>query len=170
MEKINVAELLRDCPRGMELDCVLFDDVKFEECTVDCIYIRLNNGGLFVLTKYGNCLEFNNSKCIIFPKGKTTWKGFHRPFKDGDIIHVCDEYSDATFNYVAILKQIEKGGKIHSHCFYNYEDDYFKTHDFLYDGYNTRFATEEEKEKLFQLIKENGYKWNPETLNFGEVD
>lgn len=26
-----------------------------------------------------------------------------------------------------------------------------------------RLATEEEKEKLFQAIKDNGYKWNPET-------
>ena len=29
--------------------------------------------------------------------------------------------------------------------------------------YVERFATEEEKEKLFQAIKENGYKWNAET-------
>jgi hypothetical protein len=26
-----------------------------------------------------------------------------------------------------------------------------------------KLATEEEKEKLFQTIKDNGYKWNPET-------
>ena len=30
------------------------------------------------------------SKCVIFPKGKTTWEGFVPPckFKDGDVIYV----------------------------------------------------------------------------------
>ena len=32
MEKINVAELLKDCPKGMKLNCTLFEDVEF-----DCI-------------------------------------------------------------------------------------------------------------------------------------
>lgn len=31
MEKINIAELLKDCPKGMELDCTIFDDVVFEK-------------------------------------------------------------------------------------------------------------------------------------------
>ena len=30
MEKINIAELLKDCPKGMELDCTMLDDVTFE--------------------------------------------------------------------------------------------------------------------------------------------
>lgn len=29
--KINIAELLKDCPSGMELDCTLFDNVRFSE-------------------------------------------------------------------------------------------------------------------------------------------
>jgi hypothetical protein len=29
--------------------------------------------------------------------------------------------------------------------------------------YGTRFATEEEKAELFKAIKDNGYRWNPET-------
>ena len=32
MEKLNIAEILKDCPKGMELDCTLFEDVHF-----DCI-------------------------------------------------------------------------------------------------------------------------------------
>jgi hypothetical protein len=27
MEKINVAELLKDCPRSMELDCTMYNDI-----------------------------------------------------------------------------------------------------------------------------------------------
>ena len=29
MKKINVAELLKDCPKGMELDCTIFNCVVF---------------------------------------------------------------------------------------------------------------------------------------------
>ena len=166
-EKINIAELLHDCPTCMELDCTMYEDVYFDSVDdLNIIHCYIKNEGFntsITFNQHGTPHSDVKSKCVIFPKGKTTWKGFHRPFKDGDIIYVCDEYSDGTFTYVAILKQIEKGGEIKSHCFYNFEDNYFSTHDFLYDGHNTRFATEEEKEKLFDAIRENGYQWNTET-------
>lgn len=164
MEKINVAELLKDCPKGMELDCTMFNDVVFN--TVEfgkTIIVTRTNGTDIHLDKYGTFSNGKDAKCVIFPKGKTTWEGFHRPFKDGDIVYIRDEYSDATFTYVAIFKQIENGGHIYSHCFYNYESAEFSTDDYLYDIYRIRFATEEEKQKLFQAIKDNRYKWNAET-------
>ena len=167
MEKINIGELLKNCPKGMELDCTMYEDVYFDyvdELNIIHCYVQYETHKASVtFNLHGAYNSAIKSKCVIYPKGKTTWEGFQRPFKDGDIIYVCDEYSDATFTYVAILKQIEKGGKIISHCFYNNEDDYFNTNDFLYDVNNTRFATEEEKQKLFNAIKANGYKWNPET-------
>lgn len=27
---INIAEILKDCPKGMELDCAMFENVTFE--------------------------------------------------------------------------------------------------------------------------------------------
>ena len=168
MERIDVAKLLKDCPSGMKLDSTMYENIVFDKIIEDdknfpIRVIRSEDGLRMSLTKYGQYSDIGSAKCIIFPEGKNTWKGFHRPFKDGDVVYVCDEYSDATFNYVAILKQIEKGGKIYSHCFYNYEDAEFGINSFLYDSYNIRFATEEEKEKLFKVIKDNGYEWNPET-------
>jgi hypothetical protein len=165
MERIDVSKLLKECPSGMKLDSTMYENVVFDKIIEDdkifpIRVIRSEDGFRMSLTKYGQYSDIDSAKCIIFPEGKTTWKEFHRPFKDGDIIYVRDEYSDATFNYVAILKQIEKGGKIYSYCFYNYEDDEFGTNDFLYDSYNIRFATKEEKEKLFKKIKEHGYKWD----------
>lgn len=165
MERIDVAKLLKECPSGMKLDSTMYENVVFDKIIEDdkifpIRVIRSEDGFRMSLTKYGQYSDISSAKCIIFPEGKTTWKGFHRPFKDGDIIYVCDEYSDATFTYVAILKQIEKGGQIYSHCFYNYEDAEFGTNSFLYDSYNIRFATEEEKQTLFKKIKEHGYKWD----------
>lgn len=166
MEKLNIAELLKDCPQGMELYSPIFGKVYLDKIRPHLAIVVTTD------KKQGDFKEEflydgrygMNGECMLFPsKGNRNWSKFHRPFKDGDIIYVCDEYSDATFTYVAILNQIEKEGKIQSHCFYNFEDDYFSIHDFLYDDYNIRFATEEEKEKLFKVIKDNGYKWNTET-------
>ena len=30
MEKINIAELLKDFPKGMELDCMIYDNIVFD--------------------------------------------------------------------------------------------------------------------------------------------
>ena len=40
------------------------------------------------------------------------------------------------------------------------------------NGYNdsVRFATEEEKQKLFQAIKDNSYHWNPETKTLEKLE
>lgn len=176
MERINVAELLRNCPKGMELDCTMYENVTFVRVDMSRkqfpIEIAVSGIRSKYLTKEG-CFHDTTlspeSKCVIFPKGKTTWKGFQRPFKDGDVVYVYDEYSDATFTYIAILKQIGKGGQIYSHCFYNCEDDIFSTHDYLCDDCNIRFATEEEKAKLFKAIRDNGYKWNEETKTLERV-
>jgi hypothetical protein len=177
MGKINIAEILKNCPKGMELDCTMYENVYFGGLAEDTLIeypILVNmydeDGEHHMrLTKEGCWSPHLHAKCIIFPKGKTTWEGFQRPFKDGDIVFINDEYSDATFTYVAILKRIENNDSVFVHCFYNYDDDVFSTHEYLCDGYNTRFATEEEKQKLFQAIKDNGYRWNPETKTLDKL-
>ena len=156
--KTNIAELLKDCPMGMELDCVLFEDVRFEECAGNCIYIRLSNGGLFALTGYGNCLEFPMSKCIIFPKGKTTWEGFHRPFEPGDIVITNN-------NEHAFIYSGENDSFWECYCgvYCGTRNICVNSREWSGKSHNIRLATEEEKEKLFQVIKDNGYKWNAES-------
>lgn len=88
-EKINVAELLKDCPKGMELDCVLYNDITLHEVVLDRafpIVLKRTNGDTFVTTKYGQYQNTEDAKCVIFPKGKTTWKEFVPPckYKAGD--------------------------------------------------------------------------------------
>ena len=36
-EKINIAELLKDCPKGMELDCTMFENVTFVRVDIKLI-------------------------------------------------------------------------------------------------------------------------------------
>ena len=150
MEKINIAEILKDCPKGIELDCTMYDNVTLIQVREDNIYpIKIETpDGSTVLTKYGGVSYNNLSKCIIFPKGKTTWEGFHKPFEDGDV--VISDHGD-----IHISKDNSS-----SYCCkrQNYFDATITTH-VKFD----RLATEEEKQKLFDAIKDNGYKWNAET-------
>lgn len=164
-EKINIAKLLKDCPKGMGVDCVLYNDVVLHEVHLDdrafpIVFLRTTNGDTFVTTKYGQYQNTVNGKCIVFPKGKTTWEGFVPPcnFKDADIIsmenacgchtfiynNITDEYG--SYGYYAIITSMGN----------------FKVNNFC-SGSKYRLANEEEKEKLFQAIKDNGYKWNAET-------
>lgn len=87
---INIAALLKSCPKGMEFDCTICNGVKFIELDRNPnfpIVVRANNGYEFTLTKYGQVHNIDDAKCVIFPKGKTSWKEFVIPFKVGDWIY-----------------------------------------------------------------------------------
>ena len=161
MEKINVAKLLKNCPKGMELNCVMWDNVTFIEIEyAECVYIVIKTPcGQIKLSQEGcfthNC---NNAKCVIFPKGKTTWEGFQRPFKDGDVVTSVFQgviQGTGIFDY-------EEQSEAWIHACINYRNQFF-TEGYLGYVHDLRFATEEEKQKLFQAIKDNGYNWNAET-------
>ena len=149
--KINIAEILKDCPKGMELDCVMFENVTFEGIKHDeyPIIVKIKEPPMALsLTKTGGWNLYNSAKCVIFPKGKTTWEGFQRPFKDGDV--VISNHGDIHINRDNLSSYccLRRG------CF-----DATITTLVKFD----RLATEEEKQKLFDAIKDNGYKWNEET-------
>lgn len=173
-KKINVAELLLNCPTGMELDCTMYDNCTFEGIeNVGYINIKIKTpSGIIDLTKEGCYIRHDeNAKCVIFPKGKTSWEGFVPPhqFKDGDII------SD-DFGSVCIFKG-EGGikGTVDFYC--GIDDDanelYIKDvkdkDEHFGDIDDYQLASEEEKKKLFATIKSNGYKWDSETKTLEQL-
>lgn len=166
MEKINVAELLKDCPKGMELDCTMYDDVTLDRVSDKCDYpiiISTKNGFPARLTKYGQNVNIEDAKCVIFPKGKTTWEGFVPPcqFKDGDIVYTRCDNGDG---YIFIFENITENTCVNSYLHLKGDDLRInKVWLTNCDDKYLRLATEEEKQKLFQAIKDNGYKWNAET-------
>ena len=167
-QKINITELLKDCPKGMELDCTIFDAKVTYKGIIERIpdypiVVQTEHGLEFELTQYGQLHNFVGAKCVIYPKDKTTWEGFVPPckFKDGDVVFVD---AGIDYRYVVILKRIENNS-VYDYCVH-YAGDKFSTYNCLCemaDVINMRLATEEEKEKLFKAIKDNGYKWNAET-------
>ena len=174
-QKINIAEILKDCPKGMELNCLMYDNVVFEGLKQDKCYpiiVKIKEPPMALsLTKYGGWNSYNSAKCIIFPKGKTTWEGFVPPykFKDGDIYYIKDVFG---IEFVSIIKKCE------NNKLYTYVDIGISNNSFYCDAseglcyckdiIEHRPATEDEKAKLFQEIKDNGYRWSPETKTLEE--
>ena len=163
--KINIAELLKDCPQGMELDCTMYDNCTYAGIEdVGYIDILINTpSGRIRLTKEGCYIRHDdNAKCVIFPKGKTTWEGFVTPiqFKDGDIVTWKDRGS-----LVAFIYKERKDVAVVKHHFALYIGSLGTVTDGEISLVENEivFATEEEKQKLFDAIKANGYKWNAET-------
>jgi hypothetical protein len=175
--RINIAELLKDCPQGMELDCTIYDNVTLEYVTKSKslpICVRIQNKGTMFLSKYGQVYEDNCCKCVIFPKGKTTWEGILAPFSNGDIVATDDSV------FIGIVRKVHQCDtedmyshyeEYSVHCYIEVSDDNglyeFKTRD--KPLYFCRLATKEEKQKLFDAIKENGYRWNAETKTLEKV-
>lgn len=165
-KKINIAELLKDCPKGMELDCTICNNVVTLEGvdTVGYYPIRVmsKDGYHHILTHEGCVYKREDAKCVIYPKGKTTWEGFVPPceFKDGDVlVHT----QNGRF-IMSIYKSNENEKLINTHViFWDREEGLSVGMQICCYTDNVRFATKEEKAKLFQAIKDNGYKWNPET-------
>jgi uncharacterized protein YodC (DUF2158 family) len=158
--KINIAELLRNCPKGMELYSPIFGKVyldKIRPHLAIVVTIDKEQGDLKEEFLYDGRYGMNG-ECMLFPsKNKTTWDGFQGYFKDGDIV--------ATQNGAWI--GITTGGKIHdfipTYCVIKSNDKFEAYLEGKQKWGFARLATEEEKQKLLDAIEENGYKWNPET-------
>lgn len=169
MKMINLVEILKHCPKGMELHSTMFNNVKLKSVseykTSDYpICIETKSGHTHYLTKYGQAICNDDAKCVIFPKNTLTWVGFQRPFKDGDIVfgkNWCCSYitifkshkDPSTFDYYVSLNSVG-GFNINLYA----------------DKSNLRFATKEEKQKLFEEMKRRGYKWNEETKTLKDLN
>ena len=174
MEKVNIAELIKDCPKGMKLYCTMYEDVYFDyvdELNIIHCYIQYETHKTSItFNQHGTPNSNIKSKCVIFPKGKTTWKGFQKPFVDGEVlsyqfpgfenrsIYIYRNHPAMnTSYYVALSGDSDFMVSYGEGCALNGNND------------TARIATEEEKEKLFQAIKYHGYKWNPETKTLDKL-
>ena len=164
MKKINIAELLKDCPQGMELYSPIFGEVYLDEIRPHLAIVVTTNKeqGDFKEEFLYDGRYGMNGECMLFPsKNKTTWEDFVPPckFKDGDIVAATIPH---TGTWVGIFKQYINN-EFESYCFISangvFNNIGLKNHVLV----NSRLATEEEKTKLFQAIKDNGYHWNAGT-------
>lgn len=165
-KKINIAELLKDCPKGMKLYSPLCGECKLYDVNDYNIRIEASNKDTLICL-YHDGRYCANGEIMLFPKGKTTWEGFQRPFKDGDVVVAEDDESFQLF-LLKHLTHSEDDNSYDGYCYFGWDfqrNELFEKGNW---GFN-RLATEEEKQKLLQAIKDNGYKWDSETKTLEKI-
>ena len=88
--RINIAKLLKDCPKGMELYSPLCGKCVFDRVNFGTIICKKQNTQDISFTSEGYYMlpVFDNCECMIFPsKDQRDWSKFEPPykFKDGDM-------------------------------------------------------------------------------------
>lgn len=97
--KINIAEILKDCPKGMELYSPVYGKVELWKVNSNSVYsimtaTSIDRAGSF--TSEGRLYEkYPSSECLLFPSsGMRDWTRF---FKRGDVVRSIDDGAQAVF-------------------------------------------------------------------------
>lgn len=162
---MNIAEILKYCPKYTKLYSPTWGNVKLIEVTsTKVIKIKVCNY-TEELTSEG-CYSVKG-ECILFPsKNQRDWNKFRLPVKRGDImmdangecpfIATGEFYKDISPKYICGINLLG-----------NFQLDYAEA------GWTSIFyipASEEAKKKLFDKMAEAGYKWNANTLKLKKIE
>lgn len=161
---MNIAEILKNVPKGTKLYSPIFGEVTFM-CTSG-LYIEVLDSINIIREFWHDGRFYKNGECMLFPsRGNRDWNNFYIcPFKKGDFIvkesingikflaifsHLGGPY-EYTTNYLCLLRP----------------DGKFKPKsDFgIGNVQELRLATDSEKKELLDVIERNGYTWNSDTL------
>lgn len=166
--KINIAEILHDMPKGTKLYSPIFGEVKFYEIQENRVSILSTSNDkrdtVYNFTKSGSFyLGYSQSECLLFPSSKMRdWTKF---FKRGDVVYskagkICaifegwvnDDYTEfnTTINFYVDDASYGKEEICYTNCFVK--------------------ASEEERATFIANAEKhyNG-KYNPETLQVEPV-
>lgn len=152
-ENLDLTELLKDCPKGAKFYSTIYGEVEFLEINTVNDYpigFLVGNNAKRSVTKQGLHIYNAVGECTLFPsKDQRNWHKWQRPFKDGDIVATENGF------FIGIIK-VKNDVSFETYCAINNVGS-FTINTPYYFG---RFATEEEKQMLFEAIEENGYKWD----------
>jgi len=169
MKKINIANILKNCPVCTKLYSPLCGECTFVEINaVGTIICKRNNGQDITFTEEGYFMIPVNKdcECMLFPsKENRDWSTFKKPkFKNGDVIV-------SAYGNIALFSHTEKtssGNKniVYYHCILLKNPIFaYKPLEIKIDcgiGYDEdcALATDAQKKKLFKAIEEAGYEWD----------
>ena len=160
MGNINIAEILRNSPKGTKLYRPIFGDVYLDKIRphLATVVTTDKEQGDFKEEFLYDGRYGMNGECMLFPsKENRDWNAFEISFNDGDIV------STEIGTWVGITTGGKAGKYIPTYCVIKGDDTFEAYFDRKETWAFSRLATEEEKQKLFAAIKANGYKWNAET-------
>lgn len=155
MKLKNICDLLRECPEGTKLYSPIFGVVSLENVNTD--------GWIKVIPKRTGILQLfypdgrfsEDGEVMLFPSDTNrNWDNFVIPFKDGDILAT-------ELGSVFILKTDRNDDESYE-CYVGIDCDNNNlwVNNTFVNKHVCRYANEDEKQKLFKKIKENGYKWD----------
>lgn len=166
---MNIAEILKYCPKGTKLYCTLCGNAELEEIT---------NIGTIVIRKVADVISTSytldyegryshSGECVLFPsKDQRDWYKFRLPLKRGDIM--MDANGECPFIVTGEFKKdISPKYICGINSLGNFQLDYAEA------GWTSIFyipASEEAKKKLFDKMAEAGYKWNANTLELEKLE
>ena len=165
--KINIAEILKDCPKGMELYSPVYGKVELWKVNSNSVYsimtaTSIDRAGSF--TSEGRLYEkYPSAECLLFPSSEMRdWTKF---FKRGDVVRSIDDGSQAVFkgwesdDYTSFYASIVHHAEVDEWD----EDVVFAVESFYNES--------EEFARGFIVDAEEHYngKYNPETLQVEPV-
>lgn len=167
-DKINIAEILRDMPKGTKLYSLIFGECNLDEvCTSDWkaypIILLTSVDTLEGFTKNGHYIDgFEDAECLLFPSDRMrSWSKF---FKRGDVV----------YNPNSGMLAIFEGWVNNDYTEFNTTLNYYNDHTF---GEEEVCATDcfvkatgkQRVEFIEAAEKHYGGKYNPETLQVEPV-
>ncbi len=164
--EINIAEILKDCPKGMELYSPIYGEVELLKVNSNDTYpiiitIGIDCTGTF--TSDGRLYEqFHSAECILFPSREMRdWTKF---FKRGDVVIKNGGGMAAVFDGWVNDTYTEFNTTVNLYCDNNTGEEE------VCDTLLFRKATEEEREQFIKKAERafNG-KYNPDTLQVEPV-
>lgn len=165
---MNIAEILKYCPKGTKLYCTLCGNAELGEIT---------NIGTIVIRKVADTISTSytldyegryshSGECVIFPsRDQRDWSQFRIPVKRGDIMMEAD----GTIPFIA-SGEYYWGTSPKYICGVDGTDHFNIGTTY---GWTSEFyipASEEAKKKLFDKMTEAGYRWNADTLELKKIE
>ena len=155
---MNIANILKNVPKGTNLYSPIFGNVIFEDIICDYIRVRTNH---IMREFHSDGRYYANGECMLFPSRKNRdWNTFGIcPFKKGDILvtitkapFIYSGFEDDNY-YGSICGAFSFGGIICGVPSNKWTDKI-----------GVRKATEEEANKFLNKLKRLGIVWDPETF------
>lgn len=166
---MNIAEILKNTPKGTMLYSPAFGEVKFICLYNDRIITEdiTNIQRLF----YNNGSFYKNGECILFPSRENRdWNNFYIcPFKKGDFI--VKECLDGS-KFIAIFSRFGGPREYTTYylCLLRPDGKFKPSSDFeIGNTKEARLATDSEKKELLDAMARNGYCWDECSMTLKEL-
>lgn len=164
---MNIANLLKYCPKGTKLYSTAFGEVEFINITPLTNMISVQDIYDTLYTFYSNGSYVLGGECILFPSiDQRDWSKFRLPVKRGDIMMIPN-----TNHAFIATGAFTDNGSIMFVCGIDADNELFINPSNA--GWTSEFyipSSEEAKKELFDKMAEAGYKWNTDTLELEKIE